>query len=284
MNLSEIKTLYPDAVITGQNTNSEHYAAFPYHSKWIQFDRTQKSASELALIEHVLKNAKPTLGTTSKWRSFLFEESFEVPEADGPCRVIQFALIQKDDTFDRTLWLQEFKQLFSPIKEAFFYSEATGVLIQEKPSQPIDPDEIAGIIQTLDEDFSIKTAYYAGQFWPVNTALQHIFKEEAHIFSTQKNSPAKVLSLTGAALQHYTTESMAKSPIMQQLKARFAEQPEWKELVLAMWQSQGNISVAAKSLYVHRNTLQYRMDKLQDLTGFSLRNMDDLVLCYLLTL
>lgn len=286
MNLSDIQTLYPDAVITGQNTNSEHYAAFPYQGKWIQFNRTKKSDSELALIEYVLTETKSKTKTiaTSEWRSFLFEESFQVPEVEGPCRVIQFALIQKDASFDRTLWLHEFKHLFSHVKEAFFHTETTGVLIQEKPLQPINNEEISGIIQTLDDDFSIKTAYYAGQFWPVDAALQHIFKEEAHIFSTQKNSPAKVLNLTEAALQHYTAESMTKSPIMQHLRVQFSEQPEWKELVLAMWQSQGNISVAAKSLYVHRNTLQYRMDKFQDATGFFLRSMDDLVLCYLLTM
>nr|WP_223156077.1 helix-turn-helix domain-containing protein [Desemzia sp. C1] len=71
---------------------------------------------------------------------------------------------------------------------------------------------------------------------------------------------------------------------MQKLKAETVFDAEFKELILAMWKSQGNISVAAKSLYIHRNTLQYRIDRFHQASGLSLRNMDDLLLCYLLTL
>lgn len=285
MNLSEIKTLYPDAVITHQNTTNKDYAAFPYQGKWIQFDRAQKSASELTLIEYLLKENNTQMKTEqpSPWRAFLFEDSFVLPKANGPCRIIQFSITQKDASFERDLWLNEFKSLFFNIKDAFFHTDSAGVLIQEKTTESISTEEISGIIQTLDDDFSIKTAYFTSLFWPVEVSLQHIFKEEVHIFETQKNSPAKILNLPKAALHYYTAEAVMKSPIMQQLKNLFADQPEWKELTLAMWKSQGNVSVAAKSLFVHRNTLQYRMDKLHDVTGLSLRDMDDLVLCYLLT-
>ena len=45
---------------------------------------------------------------------------------------------------------------------------------------------------------------------------------------------------------------------------------------------EGNISSTAKELFMHRNTLQYRIDKFYDQTNLSLKNMDDLVLAYLL--
>ena len=48
-----------------------------------------------------------------------------------------------------------------------------------------------------------------------------------------------------------------------------------------MWRNQGNLSKAAADLYLHRNTLQYRIDRFFDATGLSLKNMDDLALAYL---
>ncbi|MGO1818707.1 MAG: PucR family transcriptional regulator, partial [Senegalia sp. (in: firmicutes)] len=36
-----------------------------------------------------------------------------------------------------------------------------------------------------------------------------------------------------------------------------------------------NISEAAKNLYIHRNTLIYRLDKIKKITGMDLRNFDD---------
>lgn len=43
----------------------------------------------------------------------------------------------------------------------------------------------------------------------------------------------------------------------------------------------GSITRAAKELYIHKNTLQYRLNKLYDLTGFNPRNLNDLVVLYL---
>ena len=39
-----------------------------------------------------------------------------------------------------------------------------------------------------------------------------------------------------------------------------------------------NISETARQLYVHRNTLVYRLDKLQKMTGLDLRNFDDAII------
>ena len=39
-----------------------------------------------------------------------------------------------------------------------------------------------------------------------------------------------------------------------------------------------NVSETARQLYIHRNTLVYRLDKLQKLTGLDLRNFDDAII------
>jgi carbohydrate diacid regulator len=38
-----------------------------------------------------------------------------------------------------------------------------------------------------------------------------------------------------------------------------------------------NVSETSRQLYIHRNTLVYRLDKLQRLTGLDLRNFDDAI-------
>ena len=39
-----------------------------------------------------------------------------------------------------------------------------------------------------------------------------------------------------------------------------------------------NISLTARELYIHRNTLVYRLDRIQDLTGLDVRKFDDALL------
>ena len=286
MNFKELKTLYPEAVLTEHNTSGEHYIAFPYQDKWIQFERHQKSDTELALIQYALNQKSTPLKTKqlSKWHSFLLEESFALPKDEGTYRMIQFEITKKDATFDRALWLKAFKSLFSSVEDVFFTVENKGVLVQGEQGELLSNEEMAGIIRTLDDDFSVKTVYYMGQFWTINAALPNIFKEEQHIFQAQKNRKSQAFDLSSVALHYYTEAAISKSPLMQQMKTQYVLDAELKELILAMWSSQGNISVAAKSLYIHRNTLQYRLDRFHETSGLSLRNMDDLLLCYLLTL
>jgi len=38
------------------------------------------------------------------------------------------------------------------------------------------------------------------------------------------------------------------------------------------------VSETSRQLYIHRNTLVYRLDKLQKLTGLDLRNFDDAII------
>ncbi|WP_234002724.1 helix-turn-helix domain-containing protein [Lactobacillus sp. CBA3605] len=57
-----------------------------------------------------------------------------------------------------------------------------------------------------------------------------------------------------------------------------------QQLIIALYQTQGNVRQAATHLFLHRNTLLYRIDKFERCSGFNLKSMDDLVYCYLLTL
>ena len=38
-----------------------------------------------------------------------------------------------------------------------------------------------------------------------------------------------------------------------------------------------NVSETSRQLFVHRNTLVYRLDKIQKITGMDLRNFDDAI-------
>ena len=74
----------------------------------------------------------------------------------------------------------------------------------------------------------------------------------------------------------------SKSPLAQKYHQLISEDLQLKKIVVALYHEKGNVSSAAKELYLHRNTLQYRIDRLRQDTGLNLRRMDDLVFCYLM--
>lgn len=285
MNFHQLKRIYPEAFLSEQPSSDQEWVSFPFQQQWIQLKKEQRTASELALLELSLAAAEPKKEHRhSKWYAFLFEQASAVPTTAAVCRVIQFELLKKDRNFDDDLWLQSFKSLFDNVLEAFFLNDHQGILIQGHQKEQWGLEEITGILHTLDDDFSIRSACYVGQYWSVASTLPEVFHEEQRIFAKEKNKGKTVVTLSTAGLSYYIQDTLTASPLMQQLKQQLLSDPETKEVIEAMWQSQGNISLAAKSLFIHRNTLQYRIDRLQETSQLSLRNLDDLLLCYLLTL
>lgn len=53
------------------------------------------------------------------------------------------------------------------------------------------------------------------------------------------------------------------------------QEHEWEQILLVYFRSHLNLSQAAKALYMHRNTLNYRLDRIYSETGFDPRNFDE---------
>lgn len=287
MNFNQFKSIYPSAFLTDVSKNDQAFLTFPYQNKWINFDKNQLTVSEKKLL-YLIFNQDITMQNLetpqSKWYQFLIEDTPSLPIEKGIYRVVQFDITKKDTRFDKKLWLSSFKSFFKDVQEAFFIDDHYGLLIHRYSGFSAAQEETIGILQTLDDDFSTKTSGYIGQYWPLSLDFKQFFKEEQTIFLNQLQKSKQVFSLSDVALNYYASEALSKSPIIQQLKKDLASHPETKELITAIWLNQGNISLAAKYLYIHRNTLQYRLDRFFEEFGFSLKDRNDLLLCYLITI
>lgn len=287
MNFNQIQSIYPSAFLTEDLKNEYTYLTFPYQNQWIHFDKKQLTASETQLLYLIFNKdtSVKNLGIPqSRWYRYLLEDNPSLPAEEGIYRVVQFKIQKKDTLFDKKLWLNSFKSFFKDVQEVFFINDHYGLLIHPYSNSSETQDEMIGVLQTLDDDFSTKTSSYIGQYWSLTLDFKRIFKEEQTIFFNQLQKSKQVFSLSDVALSYYASEALSSSPIIQQLKKKLTSNPEIKELVIAVWLNQGNISLAAKYLYIHRNTLQYRVDRFFEEFGFSLKNRNDLLLCYLSTL
>lgn len=57
-----------------------------------------------------------------------------------------------------------------------------------------------------------------------------------------------------------------------------------KEFIKGFAENDLNVSKASKNLYIHRNTINYKLDKAKELTGFDLRCFKDIYILYSLIL
>ena len=74
------------------------------------------------------------------------------------------------------------------------------------------------------------------------------------------------------------------TPIKASLHQLIESQDQLQDIIVALWDNGAVVTKAAQQLYLHRNSLQYKIDKWEELTGLQLKNLTDLALCYHLVL
>lgn len=287
MDYAKLKSLYPDLQLSDLPFLEMDTFRLPYKNKWLHIPTDSLSEKEWQLLTLLKKETEPASFpvSDSKWSNYLDGKRDTPPKTTGNIRLIQLIMEKIDTQFDYSIWMDSISHLFEPVLDLFFVSTDTCLIIQDTSAPDFSEEEITGILQTLEEDFSVRTHAYVGHYWPTDKHLRQVLKEEQTIFQQEvTHLTHQVSSLSDVALRYFTKEATSKSAIVKELKGLIDESSDWRELIHALWSSQGNISVAAKNLFIHRNTLQYRMDRFQDITGLSLKNNHELLLCYLLIL
>ena len=56
---------------------------------------------------------------------------------------------------------------------------------------------------------------------------------------------------------------------------------EYKELIDCFIKHNGSIKATSQELFIHKNTLQYRLNKLKELTGYDPRSIDGIIVLFL---
>jgi DNA-binding PucR family transcriptional regulator len=168
------------------------------------------------------------------------------------------------------------------VEDFFFIDKTTALLIEQKTKIIPQKDDLEGMLLTLENDFLIQSNAYIGNFNESSYDFTSFFAEEKQIFSDYYEEQRKVFSFQDVALDYLTKDKIGQSPIMTSLKEAFDLDQEIKEIIKTLWLNQGNITSTSKELYIHRNTLQYRLDKFYERYGLSLKEMKNLTLCYLL--
>ena len=288
MNQNELQQLFPEAKITTAASLGPAYFTLPFQNKWLHIPEHTLSGREKALLKQLLLNEAQTTSDIPKnpWAQFLLGQTTEIPIGLAQTQLLQFRLSYREEdagSFDQTLWIDAFSQTLPLVRECFFLNGKSGVFILDSPEPYCIDEELAAVLDILDDDFSLRTELYLGQRWPVDARLPLLFEEERKIFAASRTiaKGSKIITLAAIALPYFISEAGTQNPVLQALQATIGSIDGTHELITAMWQNQGNLSKAAADLYLHRNTLQYRIDRFFDATGLALKSMDDLALAYL---
>lgn len=215
------------------------------------------------------------------WYPILFEHQ-SINES-GDYRVIQVKFTSGIDLLQAE-WLQEIQQMLPHVVDLFFVTEDSAVIIEQHANENLRLEELDGLFVALDMDFDCYTHLFVGPFHHATHDFTLLLKEEMTLFQQQlqRQTNIKSMDLPTVLIHLFNTTSGNHQLLFRTLYQDWFQEDELIQVIETLWQNQGNASSTAKALFMHRNTLLYKIDKFQTVTNLNLKDMNDLLLCYFL--
>lgn len=280
--LNRIKNAFPNAKqLEGPQDEQPQEKVWSFGGSWLLFKTSQLSADSLALLQALSDQHYDTSNQLNRWYQFLTHQTQLPPSLTDSSKRVRFiqCRLTFHDAADHTELTEALINLFNQVVTNFYLNPTTLVIVQTNGPDSLSTSELESILQTIESDFFVKVQIFLGNFWPVSEELALIFSEEQAVFA---KSTLSVSSLSTLALDYYARPQLQQSVLAKQLNQLLSQDNDIKDVIIALYQNVGNLSSTAKQLFLHRNTLQYRLDRFREATNLNLKNMDDLVLCYLL--
>lgn len=273
MKFKNLKKIFPQGETVVMNEANSDYLYLFDGSEYFKILRASLSIENITLLEALYKMKEPE----SMWYQFLINGKPLMNRSLMRYQLIHFKVENLSEQKD--FWLKTLSAYFESYEDGFFVDNSSGLIVIQEDE--IDPVSLQGFIQTLDDDFSSKTSLYIGMAMTLSEAMIDLYKEELTYFENNQTKDI-VLDFKNTYIHKVVKNELVRSEQAKLYLMKIEQQENFSVLIGALWANQGNITQTASTLYLHRNTLNYRLDKFYDETGLSLRNLDDLLLAYLL--
>ena len=283
MKYEEWLQLFPNSKIIHHIPEDTEDSIIPLEENtYLQIPYEQLSNRELALLETFKKTPTKVTTQLSPWQQYL-EQGGKCPVQLENIQFIHVCLIQKNDDFNEQEWLEMMQEIFGDVLTSFSCFPKHYTIVRKADVETITTQDLQAIHATVEEDFAISMKIFIGNIWKMSEDISGIYQAEKALFVTYLHESNKqtCLAFTPMVLWGFAQKKLDFSPIPETLYQQMV-QDEFPDLIEALWQERGTLTKAATRLFIHRNTLQYRIDRFGQLTGLALKNMDDLTLCHFL--
>ena len=255
MKYEEWLQLFPNSKIMHHiPEDTKNYVISLEENTYLQISSEDLSSREIALLETLTKTPVKMANHLSPWQQYL-EQGGQCPVQLENIQLIHVCLIQKNRDFNEQEWLEMMQEIFGDVLTSFSCFPKHYTIVRKANVETISTHELQAIHATVEEDFAI-----------------------SYLHESNKQT---CLAFAPMVLWGFTQKKLDFSPIPETLYKQMV-QDEFPDLIEALWQERGTLTKAATRLFIHRNTLQYRIDRFGQLTGLALKNMDDLTLCHFL--
>lgn len=245
-------------------------------------DLEEKDRALLQLFLQPYETIFPAMTEAEKkWQRYIHEDSTQ-PEANLIYRFIYFQI--PPDQLEPSAFKEAMNQLFEKDVIILWESKTKGIIVDTEKDTFLETISLDEIIDILMSDLSVKLKFFVGPYLSTLEKASHYYKkmitQAATAFPYSGHHVVSYLE----AVPYYVIDQLTpevKAELQHLIHEEYLEDKAFIKMVEVFLASNLNISEAAKRLYMHRNSLQYRMEKFHQDTCLDLRNFHHALTVYL---
>jgi|SRR5699024_5351508 len=194
-------------------------------------------------------------------------------------RFIHFSF--QRDQMDSSSFKEAVNEFFAKQVPVLWENDHEGVIIEENQDEPISYETIIDVFMS---DLSVNIHFFVGPFMSSldqATKGYQMLLTGAHI--ARKYSEKAVITYIEAIPYILIDQSSdgIRTDLVRSVLADTADDNDLLKTIETFIACNLNVSVTAKELYLHRNSLQYRLDKFKHQTGIDIRDFRQAVSVYI---
>ncbi|WP_453990655.1 PucR family transcriptional regulator [Bacillus nitroreducens] len=290
--IENLKSHYKDDLVTsGSPYQTDKFSWFSTETgTYFGIKKERLSTKEISLLSSLFtpygSHLNNMTDTQTYWYNLLYLQQGKQSPNQFSFSHCRFILFHADQPITDQFEFQEAFQALLPIDTIFLWeNESSGVLIETRNEEFLEDILYDEISVTLTSDFYTDLRLFIGQTHTLTDKLSQLFQIEKELFQKgmQFSHKQKVYQLHDI-LPYLLIEGMDpfyRSQLKNVIPADIQNDQELLETIKVFFESDLNVSNAAKRLYMHRNSLQYRIEKFIEKTGIDIKHFHGAVTTYL---
>ncbi|MGE7861131.1 PucR family transcriptional regulator [Bacillus mobilis] len=278
--IQQLKTYYGEDIKINEAVLSEDYSWFLVEGNKVGIRKIRLHQREHQLLSSILTPIHTeTFYKTEKeksWHEALYKNN---NISMLSVRFLHFFTTQS--IVEREEFQDALQSMFSFTTTMIWETSQAGVLILE---ENIAESVLQTALDTLETDFFVSLSFFVGRRYTQTAEFAYLYQWERKLFSVLSPYLSKKITYIEQLLPYQLMISLPKEErkkYTNQLLAHISNDKELIDSVKVFFQCNLNVSLAAKQLYLHRNTLQYRIDKFIEKTGINIKTFEGAVAVYM---
>lgn len=281
----ELLDWFPQAQIVDQPIDKEGFLCLSLpNNQWLLLEEASLSEREKHLVSLLTQQEQSV--SLNPWYSHLIEGKGQAPQTFKKIQLVycHLSYFQQENL---SSWLDMMRTLFPNYLTTIQVGAQDYLFVLQQDKYSSVRSILTDTLEAVEYDFGVRLSIMLGQVWSQTgyQALPDLIRAERDLFKNWwRQGHQGFHTFSQLYLWSMGERIVDLRVIKEYLHQMILDQDQIQEIILSLWENSAVLTKTAQQLYLHRNSLQYKIDKWEELTGLQLKELTDLILCYQLIL